>query len=71
MKKRLATTEAWAEWLMSARGIETTAEKVKRCLTRAGRKGKDARSFTGEILKGILFSEKDIRMAFRDVLKRR
>jgi len=69
MKKRYGTSETWAEWLFKEEGIETTAEKVKRCLTKAGRKGKDSRSFTGEILRGILFTEKDIRMAFRDLLK--
>jgi hypothetical protein len=71
MKQRYGTSGAWAEWLLKEKGVETTAEKVKRCLTKAGRKGKDSRSFTGEILRGVLFTEKDIRMAFRDLLKRK
>jgi hypothetical protein len=70
-KYRYGTSEAWAKRLLEEEGVEITAKEVEQRLKQAGRKGKDARTWVGEILRGVLFSEKDVRMACKDLLGRR
>ena len=70
MNHRLATPQAWSKQLVEE-GVEVEEQALRRRLSRIGAKGKDARGFTGEILRGVLFTEREVRKACRDLLKKK